>query len=170
MTFDVCAFGVAPNNCSTATPSLLPHGVGIVGGAELTAGTGFAGGTIQGGGGYGWFNSPTGGVNSGYFSSFVAAGRTGPYAGGNVPQGGTLPLIAGAVAGLGAGLFTTNGRNVGQLSGPFTSVNLSTPVGSFNFSFGGGIWTGSMTVGPGYGAGLSITQTPTKTGAVHGPC
>jgi RHS repeat-associated protein len=159
----------APNNCSTATPSLLPHGVDIVGGAELTAGTGFAGGTIQGSAGQGWFSSPAGGVNSGHFTSFVAAGRVGPYGSGNIPQGDTLPLIAGLYAGLGAGLFTTNARNVSQLNGPFTSITVSTPIGSLNVSYGGGIWSGAVMAGPGDVGALTITNTPTKAGAVHGP-
>jgi hypothetical protein len=45
-TLAACAFGVAPNNCGS-TPGLLPHGVGVVVGVEVSAGLGRAGGTKQ---------------------------------------------------------------------------------------------------------------------------
>ena len=70
--------------------------------------------------GHGWFASPTGGVNKGWFDSFVGlrdsahgsrlrirrvAERT---------QAAPLPLIAGAYVSAGAGLMATNAQNVSQ--------------------------------------------------------
>jgi hypothetical protein len=142
---------IAPNNCSS-TPGLLPHGGGVVVGGEISAGLGRAGGTVQGQAGYGAFYGQSGSVNTGGFAEGVAAGAFGPYQAGAPNQGSAAngdvnPIVGGAYAGVGAGGVITNATNVKQLSGPFQTFTVSTPVFSLGFSYGGWIWSLSGTIG-----------------------
>jgi hypothetical protein len=142
--YDVTPLFIAPSNCSS-TPSLLPHGGSVVAGAEVSAGLGRAGGTVQGQAGYGAFYGQSGSVNTGGFAEGVAAGAFGPYQAGVPNQGSAAngdvnPIVGGAYAGVGAGGVITNATNVQQLKGPFQTFTVSTPAFSLGFSYGGGIW------------------------------
>lgn len=173
-----CTFwhpAIAPSNCSS-TPGLLPHGGGVVVGGEVSAGLGRAGGTVQGQAGYGaFYGQKSGSLNTGGFAAGVAAGALGPYQAGAPNQGSAAngnvnPIVGGAYAGVGAGGVITNATNVQQLSGPFQTFTISTPVFSLGLSYGGGIWSLSGTIGPGFFGAFTSTTTTTVTTAVHGPC
>lgn len=163
---------VAPNKNCSATPGLAPHGGGVIlAGLEGSAGLGGAGATAQGQIGAGAFMGQSGSLNTGSFATGAAAARFGPSQAGSPNQSGSVnPVVMGAYAGAGLGVFVTNATNVEQLGGPFQTLTLATPVGSISLSFGGGIWSASVTAGPGAVGAASGLTTNTRTSWTYGPC
>ena len=64
----------------------------------------------------------------------------------------------------------TNATNVTQLRGAFQTFDLSTPIASISFSYGGGIWSLQLTIGPTAGVSASSATTMTGTTMVRGKC
>ena len=81
---------------------------------------------------------------------------------------GAAPMYAGG----GAGFFMSNAGTPGAIGGHFATDTVDTPVVSVQFSKGGGIWSLSVTFGPGglFGASVMTTNTVTKTVAGPGTC
>jgi RHS repeat-associated protein len=95
--------------------------------------------------------------------AFVGTGRTA------APKQDLIsPAAAALYAGAGAGLFITNAGAPGALGGHFKTYTVDTPIASVQFSTGGGIWSLSVTTGPGALFGASVMTTNTATGTVAG--
>jgi RHS repeat-associated protein len=143
-------------------------GVGVAGGGSAGGGLGWGGGST-GGAGVGVFGGGGGGVNAG------VTGTTGSFAGGEnhgvaypgLPQGGPNGAL-GAYAGFGGGGFVTNATSACQLQGPFDTFIFNFWVGEFQYSSSGKVWTSSVTVGPGAGAGISYSSTTTVAKTLAG--
>ena len=107
------------------------NGLGVTGGAQIE------GGVVAG-------TSATGSVSGGYFrdggaGAFASGGAfAGSPAGGvsavQDPNNANNPgVVVGASVGVGAGGFITNADTVGDLSGPFETVNVNLVVVSFQY-------------------------------------
>ena len=104
-------------------------------------------------------------MTGGAFASGVATADAGSNIAGT-PAQSTPPVIGGAYAGCGAGIFMTNAGNIQALSGPFLTLNVSfgwEGALSFQLEFSGNIWFFTGTVGSGLGASVSGTTTNTIT-------
>jgi hypothetical protein len=99
--------------------------------------------------------------------AFVGSGKTAAPS-----QDLVSPAAAAAYAGGGAGFFISNAGTPGSIGGHFATATVDTPVVSVQFSTGGGIWSLSVTFGPGglFGASVMTTNTVTKTVAGPGTC
>jgi hypothetical protein len=80
----------------------------------------------------------------------------------------TSPDAGGLYGGLGFGAFISNAGNPAAISGHFATYNVDTPIGSVQFSTGGGIWSISVTFGPGWVIGASKMTTNTLATPVAG--
>ncbi len=143
-------------------------GVGATGGASAGGGAGWGGGST-GGAGIGVFGGGPGGVNVG------VTGTTGSF-GGGLNHGGAYPGfpgggangVVGGYAGFGGGGFVTNATSACQLQGPFDTTIVNFWVGEFQYSSSGNVKIGSLTFGPGVGAGLSYSSTTTASATLAG--
>jgi RHS repeat-associated protein len=143
-------------------------GVGATGGASAGGGAGWGGGST-GGAGIGVFGGGPGGVNVG------VTGTTGSFGGGlnnggaypGFPEGGKNGVV-GAYAGFGGGGFMTNAKSACQLQGPFDTTIINFWIGEFQYSSSGKVKIGSLTFGPGVGAGLSYSSTTTVSATLAG--
>lgn len=113
---------------------------------------------------FGIFGGGSQGVNFGGFSSLGAfVGVLGSSVG--YPSDASN-FAAGGFAGLGGGAFITNATSAADLQKTTGTVSLDIGIlykVSIQVSYGGGIWSISGTVGPGYG--LALTHLATKTSA-----
>ena len=139
-------------------------------GGNLDAGLGFVGASATGGVGAGGFVSSSGSVSGGGFVSGGAAANAGSTAVGLPKQTSNTVFVLGGYVGAGLNIFGTNAGSVKSLSGPFTtvSINVGYSVANFGFqiSFGGGIWSFSITppiASVGYGVAGSVITTNTAT-------
>jgi hypothetical protein len=123
-------------------------GGGVVGGGSAEGGIGILGGGATGSIGGGLFGGGADGLNVGGFVSGGAfAGGPGiPSAG--YPCSSGSNFAAGAYAGGGVGGFYTNATDASQLSGPFSTSTLNTPIGSIQVGTSGSIYIMQVTVGP----------------------
>jgi RHS repeat-associated protein len=152
-------------------------GAGVYAGASAEAGAGY-GAAASVGGGFAGFSGGTQtngqaiGPSNGFFGNYGGF-IGGPTGGATFPSFGPCdnappPLVPtgavlGASAGVGVGAFVTNAASVSDLGGPFNNININTPIGSINISYGGGIWEVGVSVGPSVGASVSTYQTNTAT-------
>jgi RHS repeat-associated protein len=138
-------------------------GFGGLGSWAAEVGTGLYGLGKQGSRGRGWFSN-NGSWSSGafkssgdYSSSRVNGEQSNPPCSASDHNG-----IFGGYAGVGFGGFITNANSVGDLTGVSKNYTLNLPIGSLQFSMGAnGIWSFSITVGP--GAVFSASQYMTNT-------
>jgi RHS repeat-associated protein len=84
----------------------------------------------------------------------------------------TNPDAGGLYAGLGFGAFISNAGNPVAIRGHFATYTVDTPIGSAQFAKGGGIWSLSVTFGPGLvlGASKMTTNTVATPFAGSGTC
>ena len=144
-------------------------GFGLIGSGSVEGGI-FVGAGATGSAGGGVFGGGTQGVNVGGFVSggaFVGVGDLGASYPAPLP-GGTTGAVGG-YAGVGAGGFISNATSADELSGPFNTYSINTPLGSFQFGKSGDTWIASLTCGVppcgiGYGYGSASTY-PTNTWA-----
>jgi RHS repeat-associated protein len=143
-------------------------GFGPQASATVEAGALVAGGGATGSVGGGVFWGGQQGLNLGAFASggaFVG----GPGYGASAPnaQPGGTTAVARAAAGVGGGVFLTNATSAGELSGPFNTYSINTPIGSVQFGVSGSTWIFSATCGvPPCGIGtptFAISTYPTNT-------
>jgi hypothetical protein len=124
--------------------------------------------------GLGGMTGLTGSVGAGAFwngqiennGGYLSGGLTGY--GKTAPCNGQSPFGVAAYLGIGGGFFFTNAGSVTDLSGPFSTYNLNTPVGSVQLglstnSAGQTTYIVNVSVGPGAGAGASGYPTNTVT-------
>ena len=149
-------------------------GIGVGGGYNLDLGAGSVEASSTGGVGAGASHNRAGGFTSGYSGGGFLSGGGTAFAGWHVvgapAQSSNTVFALGAYAGAGANVFATNAASVQQLSGPFTtvSVNVGFEIANIGLqvSFGGGIWSASVTppiASFGFGAAASVITTNTVT-------
>ncbi|MGP0104360.1 CARDB domain-containing protein, partial [Rhodoblastus sp.] len=147
-------------------------GFGNLDSAGAEGGVPGAGSGASGSAGIGtFFDNGTGQVSQGAFYSGGAFSQLGGQTNNtvNYPSGS---FVAGGSAGVGTGVYITNGNNVGDLSGPFDTWTLNLPFISVQFAIGSNsqghtIWTLSGTVGASVGA--SFSRYPTNTWTTNDP-
>ncbi len=176
-------YSYVTNQPTGAVDPLGLWGAGVVASAGGEAGFGygqtgvFAGGNASLGAGY-FYNQDSG---SSSVDGFVSAGatfvgqakdaQTGENASANSsPTDPTAPFQTPFGAGVGAGgtvgPFITNARDVGDLAGPFNTVNINALVVSAQIGFGHGSdgqFVGILSIGRGGGAGIGASNYPTFT-------
>jgi len=134
-------------------------GAGLLGQVGLEAGIVAAGAAAQGSGGIGYF-SGTG--YGGFLGGGAFAGPADPVNHNTAcapASQGDAAVVGGLYAGIGAGGFWTNANSASDLKGYFSTFNVNTPWGSFQFAISGTTIFSSLTVGP--GAIFSISSYPT---------
>jgi RHS repeat-associated protein len=140
------------------------QGIGITYGAQGELGSGTYGAGLGGQvfGGAGLFYNPTNGIPSA--GAFAGGGKVeyqnnDPYAQRPCEKG---DQVWGVSAGAGVGVFFTNAKDVTQLGGPFSTLNVNLYVVSIQIAIKGSTWYGALTFGKGIGLSTSsyTTQTP----------
>jgi RHS repeat-associated protein len=148
--------------CKTPPKSGIHGGIAVIGGIHEVSGVGAAGAAIDATGGGSLFVGD-GAANLGAFASYGLAAYAGSHSISAV-QSKSDPSALGLYGGGGVGLLFTNASNVAQLGGVFTSKSFSSSLISGNYSSGGGIWTFSVTLGP--GAFVAYDKITTNTVAI----
>jgi RHS repeat-associated protein len=160
-----------PNN-----PCKTGFGVGVVGGADATAGLGYgAGANVSGGAGVFAGNQ---GLDAGGFASGGVAASLPGYSASAPSQNMIGRFFAGLVAGAGAGFFVTNASQASQLngrSGTWTVDlgNVLNGAGQFSAgtdASGNAIWSFSFTIGAGAGIGYQQLTNNTKAKGIRKGC
>jgi len=130
-------------------------GIGLMGQVGAEAGLGTVGAAAQGSGGVGYFS------DTGLGGFLGGGGFAGPAdrAGCAPASQGDPAVAAGLYAGIGAGGFWTNANSTAELKGYFSTFNVNTPIGSFQFAISGTTMFASLVFGP--GAILSVSSYPT---------
>jgi RHS repeat-associated protein len=144
---------------------LLPHGFGVIGGANIDAGAYMAGGSAQFAYGAGYFSKSS-------FQTFMSDGDVayiGPFSAAYPSQSGS-PTVVGLFAGAGGGVFVTNATDASQLAGSFHTLTINGGAGlsipSAQLAYGHDatgdfIWEFSIQAGPGVGVSGSGYDTTT---------
>jgi RHS repeat-associated protein len=132
-------------------------GAGLMGQVGADIGIGTVGAAAQGSGGVGYFSGTGYGGFLGGGAFAGPADRTGC-----APASQGDPAVsAGLYAGIGAGGFWTNANSASDLKGYFSTFNVNTPIGSFQFAISGTTVFASLVFGP--GAIFSISSYPTSS-------
>jgi RHS repeat-associated protein len=139
-----------------------------------------AGGTIEGGIGYGAAYQANSGIAffwGGANSSIGTYTASGGFLGGYIafpPPGSGEPqstngsfnpaqMVIGLTAGLGDGVFYTNANKAEDLLGPFDTWTLNLPIVSLQFAYDGTTYVGSASIGKSWGFSLSRYSVNTTT-------
>lgn len=142
----------------------LAGNFGVVVGAGAEAGIGQCQGNncgaVSAGGQVSWYGSVFFGGGA---SPSVGAGQTtGNYVGQSQGVADSLHGSVGAYGGVGVGVTFGNSTSNAQVSGPFNTQTVNTPLGSVSYSTSGSTWQATITVGPGALGSVSNYGTNTK--------